>query len=143
MDTIWAIFSGEYSDWDVYGFCETEEDAKLVCAMWNADPHDNEDYYYIELKKLSMEKRPGVYEYRHIFKVMEDCGERQYKIKPYHGYDPVVVYHETHHAPEIKPGDSKYDLAKIYVWTKDENDERAEKIAQDAWYKYLAEKEGI
>lgn len=51
MENVYAVFSGEYSDWRVHGFFEDKVEAQKYCAIKNKDGWNNE-YYVIALDKI-------------------------------------------------------------------------------------------
>lgn len=147
METVWAIFSGEYSDWEVHGFCETEEEAKQVCAEMNAnyDIFGCDEYYYEKIDRMHKHMENGVYEYCYTFLVRNDINSYTFHFQNRtHDDGPVLAYHQRHRAPSV---DKISDLKRsnwVYVWLpSDDEMEQAMKIAQDTWYKYLAEKSGV
>lgn len=54
MDKIYVLTAGEYRDWHVMGFVETEEEAKKICDYKNA-VSTYVDWHYTETDKYSDE----------------------------------------------------------------------------------------
>lgn len=54
---MFIIMSGEYDDWSIRGVCDTEEEAKMICATLNmeVEPWLDDFYYYVEAEHLSFD----------------------------------------------------------------------------------------
>lgn len=54
---MFIIMSGEYDDLSVRGVCDTEEEAKMICATLNKEvvPRLDDFYYYVEAERLSFD----------------------------------------------------------------------------------------
>lgn len=139
---IYAIIEGCYSDWQIIGYVLSEDEAMQICAQHNQDcSFRTEEWYYEEIEKLDSPKKKVGLEYTHIIRflhskdgptMVDDIYNLEYFAD---GCNPTK---------EVKIDDSPL-RAYITVWVplKENNREKAEKIAQDALYQLLAEKNGI
>ena len=128
---VYGVFSGEYSDWEVHGYFEKEEDAIAYCDMKNGG--DYREYYVLKLLNLK-DGDPEVY--------------RCYSYDSWNDYVDQLDWGEYLSTEKHKTTVEKYgfrDRYFAYVWLKprDFTEDKVRKIGQDAIAKYKAEKEGI
>lgn len=128
---VYGVFSGEYSDWEVHGYFEKEEDAIAYCDMMNNGGY--QEYYVLNLLNLKGGD-PGVYR---CYSYNQSC---DYVCQMDCAYWLSTEKHET----EVKTAGFK-NRYFAYVWLKprDFTEDKVRKIGQDAIAKYKAEKEGI
>lgn len=67
MKTIYIITSGQYSDYYVHGYAETEKDAINICRKHNTTMHNNFDTWEYEEKEL-LEKPERDINIRYVYK---------------------------------------------------------------------------
>lgn len=135
---IYAIIEGFYSDWQIIGYVLSEDEAMQICAQHNRDCNfRTEEWYYEEIEKVDSPKQKVGLEYTHIIRFLP----RESGLTMTDMYDLEYFADGCNPTKEIKID----DLAYITVWVplKENNREKAEKIAQDALYQRLAEKNGI
>ena len=137
MDKIYVLIIGEYSDWQIMGFAETEEQARNICARKNAERSKyGDEWYYEEVDRFEYKIAPVKIVY--CFNVnFCDKGTRAWTMD-----DRVSM---SYYASDDKRLDSISKEVEIRgdLWHSascevvlDENDpERAKKIAQDRLYK--------
>lgn len=138
---IYAIIEGCYSDWQIIGYVFSEDEAMQICAQNNRDCNfRTEEWYYEEIEKVDSPKQKVGLEYTHIIRflpgksgpTMTDMYNLEYFAD---GCNPVK---------EIKIDDSPFrEYIAVWVPLKENDRKKAEKIAQDALYQRLAEKNGI
>lgn len=120
---VYGVFGGEYSDWFVIGYFDDKDKAEDFCFRANKKAkYSYEELYVRELPNLeyeSKEKRIGV---------SVDTDDWRVEISPFADEDEIIDY-----------GDSATIVMMIYPSQYD----KADKIAQDRWAQYKAEKEGI
>lgn len=133
---IYIIIEGEYSDWIIRGYAESEEDAMQICAKHNEDEDRREDWYYEQVEKIKSPEKKISLKYVHEFRFAKR--ESGYTV-----YDYTLHYFsaESNRAKEFVSV-RKYPAGiKLDVPSTKADREHAEKIAQDALYQYLYEKE--
>ena len=133
---VYGIFSGVYSDWNVYGYFTDRTRAEQYCAKlnFNGDHEDYDQYdeYYV----------------RDIPEINSDVGNNE-KLKYYH-----TVFFDFGRGMRNTPEDYKYYIGKnrpdetVYNsfgknngWIRyslnADSRKKAEKIAQDRYYMFL------
>ena len=146
MDTVYVLISGEYSDWGIMGFAETEEEAKKICEYKNSvKSRYADDWYYEEVDKCKIEFSPRNGKHYYTFRFFQENDrswvmDKDWKhIKIDEDYakaaaerDPVFIYDVDRRV--------RY-RAEVNVLLDDENVEKAKKIAQDKLYQRLGEVE--
>lgn len=140
MDKIYGIFRGEYSGWEVLGYCSTREEAEKQCAI-----HNNASGY-------------GYYEYVKELNCLDGKIETT-KTDLYYLHEVIFYRNKNNWVMRDEPINYEYSVKEmeqretrsfrdcIYVYVKSRKGEkgrkRVEKIAQDKLYKYLAEQSGL
>lgn len=142
-DKIWVVVKGCYSDWQIQGYCQTEAEAEKICEIANRKGREAaicwEDLYYIGISPFS-KATDEVHPYKryHVLVYMLESKTAQF----YAEVRWTVTFAKERPAPEIY--EDGYSAACIDVYVDIEDDEeKAEKIAQDVWYQRMAEKEGV
>jgi len=133
MEWIYVIIQGSYSDWRIKGYALTGADAKATCDTYNKKNQDKyqEEWYYQPVRRIET----ATEEYR-IYK--KHC------VRVYPGNDGVFFdsdFSEDVLLKDVPTMEVEQDGngSFINVCLEDEDGDRAEKIAQDFWYKHLAE----
>lgn len=129
MDEVFVIVKGEYSDWDIVGYAESETDAAKICSE-----HPSDGWYFMRVSKMKRVPRIKV------------C------------YTQEVVFDNTPHGWAMRDEPDRYTHNKddgkrersIDYWKYNSNiivcrisqdkpnRKKAEKIAQDMLYEFLA-----
>lgn len=132
---MFIIIEGEFSDWEVKGYVETEREALDVCADHNAKEDNYYDQWYFEEVNpigychTRYESGFGMYEYHVVFhpdKSFESA--RRFSIFPTVRKEPKIVQEDQY----------------CYVVRVTANgEEKAMKIAKDFLMQTLAERAGI
>lgn len=136
---VFLVESGEYSDRHPVGYCTSEEKAKVYCAI--ANQTDKEHYIYDE----------------HYYEEIE-CLDDRFVANVEVGYETMIIFEEVNNKWELSDLNHPYwpdvisirkspriffdrsrKKANVYVWTEDENYEKAKKIAADYFYEKIAE----
>ena len=134
--TIYIIEAGEYSDYNVLGYCSTKEQAEKACAFRNCGI-TNGDYRYSELDCLDdeaaqVDKIYVVYDIRYQQK-RKGIGFEEA------GWSKTTDYKWEN--AKLRARESDYDFGTritVTVWLEHEDIERARKIAHDKVAEYLA-----
>lgn len=148
MDKIYVLFTGEYSDKEVQGFVETEEEAERMCEYNNAtsDLHSWREWHYEEVEKIKKnvpDVKP-VYIITIKFIEFSPFGWKRKETAFLCGcYLPDAEEVKNARYCEITPadGDKRYTEAVVDVVLREPDSSKAWKIAQDRLYKKLAEQE--
>lgn len=137
---MYIIIEGEFSDWKVKGYVETEREALDVCADHNAKEDNYYDQWYFEEVK-PMKYCPmdycrdtcipgfGMYEYEVVFNPN----------KEFLYTDQWSIFPTVHKEPEIVQEDQYCYVVRVTTYSE----EKATKIAKDFLMKTLAERAGI
>lgn len=149
MKEIYVVTSGEYSDYGIVKIFENIEDAEQFCAIHNDNMKPYDDGYCLEIYPLSgygEEEKIKVYkalfcqviEYRDTIPSTVEiwCIETQFSKKPFNKsfkYEGYWIGGREYSG--VIPVNKTYDIHK--------NREIVEKIIQDEFRKWKAEKEGI
>lgn len=128
---VYGVFSGEYSDWEVHGYFDKEEDAIAYCDMKNSDDYQN--YYVLKLLNLK-DGDPEVY------RCYSYNQERDYVGQLDLGEYSSAEKRETE---VTTAGFRNFYFAYVWLKPRDFTEDKVRKIGQDAIAKYKAEKEGI
>ena len=134
---IYGIFSGAYSDWQVHGYMTNREDAEKYCALKNSN-HDDDDYFYNDYYIVNI---------NHMYTDIEDV-----ELKYYH--EVIFDFDEgmrdepnryDYYIGEKREPSAKYNTFKngsgwVSFDFNCETRKKAEKIAQDKYYQFLAYK---
>ena len=132
---IYVIIEGEYSDWKIIGYTDSENDAMQICAQHNQDDERYEDWYYEATEKADSPKQKIRLQYFHniVFDGNKNICEELCKLEYIASDESQIEKVEIEDSPV-----SAY--ITISVPLKENNPEKAKKIAQDALYQYLYEK---
>lgn len=141
-DKIYLIVSGHYSDWDVHGFAESEEEAKKVVAMKNSDAYSRHgyysaDFYYIETERLKIETAPDQ---------IKPVPRRTVSIYPGRCFvSPMnygtIEYFQAGTPPVVDKifwKGKAWEQANVHVFTDSTDEKKIQKIAYDTLYQELA-----
>ena len=135
---IYIIEAGEYSDYNVLGYCSTKEQAEKAVAFRNRGI-TNEDYRYSELDCLDdeaaqVDKIYVVYDIRYKQK-QNGIGFTEA------GWDKTTDY--KWESARLRARDGIYGVygtqITVTVWLEHEDIEKAGKIAHDKVAEYLAQ----
>ena len=127
---VYAVVGGEYSDWYLVGYCESQKKAEEYCKTHNKQIRWKE-LYIMELADLDKEPPEG-----ELLCYMVDTEDWSYCQSFSWRKDEI---------PESKiyVCGSIFENPDIYIWIYPSELKRIQKIAQDRYYKWKAEKEGI
>lgn len=146
MDKVYILLTGEYSDTEIQGFVDTEEEAKKICDYNNAtsSTHYWREWHYEEIERIK-ENVPDVKPvYVITVKFTKYSGNQwmRSEIRP-----PCECFLSD--AEEVKGAryceitpygaDQRYAEAVVDVVLREPDFDKARKIAQDRLYKKLAE----
>ena len=146
MDKIYVLITGEYSDWAIKGFADTEEEAKRICDFKNSVKRRyDDDWYYKEIGKYKIGADFSNVKFKYIYTFyFHQDKNRTWLIEKKYVCEKVL--------------DTRDDIDDIGVRIYSENEkrsyratvsfeldvedlERAKKIAQDKLYERLAMEE--
>ena len=123
---IYGVFGGEYSDWYIVGYFDTEEKAKAFCDEYNSNLKWGDEYYILPMKNLEEGRCETP---RKWYSVNIDDGET-YPVTWDDGWDETEGIY-------VSPLNDVYIF--IYPWQRP----KAAKIARDKFAEYKARKAGI
>lgn len=135
---IYIIEAGQYSDYNVLGYCSTKEQAEKACAFHNCGI-TNGGYRYSELDCLDdeaaqVDKIYVVYNIRYQQKLKGIGFEEA-------GWSKTTDY--KWESAKLRARDGIYGICgphiTVTVWLEHEDIERARKIAHDKVAEYLAQ----
>lgn len=137
QDKIYLVMYAHYSDWHIYGFFTNRTDAEKYCVA-NKDMelyikeipnYDNidEDFRNISLK----------YTFNIMFGVGEG-GEFKELIRDFNWENDCVPYQDEFFRSNLLEYYHSFSWVRVAVNLDERNLERAQKIAQDLIYQYLA-----
>ena len=127
---VYAVVGGEYSDWYLVGYCKTKEGAEDYCKTHNGQIKWKE-LYVMELADLDKEPPEG-----ELLCYGVDAGDWSYWQSYSWGKDDIPK-------DGIYIGEDMFNDPIMYIWIYPTELKRIKKIAQDRYYKWKAEKEGI
>lgn len=133
---IYVIIEGEYSDWRIIGYTDSEDDAMQICAQHNQNDKQHKDWYYESDRKVASPKQKIKLQYFHniTFDRNRNICDELYKLE--------YIASDESKIEKVEIDDPQFSsYITISVPLKENNPERAKKIAQDALYQYLYEKE--
>lgn len=142
---VYIITSGCYSDYSVHGYCTTEVNAKKYCALKNSGEHgrwDQFEYEEIEcLDDTATEVDRLYYQFvfrfaRHEYKNIWTCVSHEEPME-------VVVKTTTCKWRKNKVAGALNGYAEVTVSTETDDAKKAQKIAQDVLYQWIAEQEDM
>lgn len=137
---IYGIQVGEYSDYRVIGYCNSEDSAMRRCALLNRDRESVfDEYTYFKLDDLDCADPVDVWFVASAMFSRNDhskTGWRMWyagtgKLYPVVGLRPIVVE---------KNSSTQY---KVTACVRKNSDDLAMKTLEDIFYKHLAEQEGV
>lgn len=152
MDDIYVIIRGEYSDWSIQGYTTRKSEAKRMCAILRSKDKSKypDRFYYQKIKHLLTpdEVRNRILYSREVwFKKSEETGGYEILNDRHHNSNNVKFYLDTDIHRKLGEDDgigiTPSGIIRITVETHENDRKKAEKIAQDRIYKYLAEQNGI
>lgn len=142
MGKIFVIYRSFCEDWELVGYCETEQEAQAICDFHNNSMTEQEQEYEKWFKWASVDmchiQKPDTFMpgYDYTFSVWDDdkggyhFGEAFTSSLSCLKHDHEIRYY------------AKSECWEITVWLpKDGNKEKALKIAQDFFYQWLAQQE--
>ena len=135
--TIYGIFSGAYSDWNIHGYMTDRDEAEKYCAFMNKKYNNNnndwDSYYIMDINHIRANVKDVKLKYFHTVVFDFDTGMRNEpdRYKYYIGED--------------KEPFNKYNTFRggggwVSFYFNCDSREKAEKIAQDKYYQFLAYK---
>ena len=148
---VYAIFSGAYSDWNVYGYFTNPEDAYQYCFIMNnggdGEEHywHGDDYYVEEIEEMSAEfaEKPSMH-YKFTTAFMPDDSGTWSNVTYYDSIETLaggmcpnneITYDEV--------GCKRNPQYSVTIYSKSYDKEKWLKIAQDMLYQKLAEVNGL
>lgn len=127
---MFIIVNGQYSDWELMGYVDSEKEGMDLCATHNATCDDYDKWYFIEVKHI-MEVallQEGFYEYDVVFNPNKEfLRTNLWSIFPTVKKEPKIVQEDQY-------------CYVVRVTTTGE--EKAMKIAKDFLMQTLAERIG-
>lgn len=132
-DVVFVIISGEYSDWSIEGFAESEYEAIQICQEHN-QKESYDDWYYCTAQRLNGPKAEIPLQYIHKF-----CAETK---------NGMLVLSDVEFVDAFAPEDEctikavtievtrNARRAWVCIPLKELNYEKARKIAQDKIAEY-------
>lgn len=150
MDNIYVLMTGEYSDTEIQGFVDSEEEAKKICDYHNATSclHYWREWHYWEVERIK-ENVPDVKSVYVVTVKLENWLGSGWKLSDIRSDCKCFLSD----APEVKEaryceitdprGDKKILEAVCDVVLREPDFDKARKIAQDRLYKKLAEGERL
>ena len=149
MNEIYVLITGEYSDWEIQGFVESEEEAIKTCELYN----ENRDYdrmYYehaSRFKEFSPEKLEQI-KRKYNYTIRAWRSENSWHFQEANQIDIEPTKEWVNEKREVNLCEpimfnnwDPYAVITLTLTTVDR--EKALKIAQDMLYKKLAEREGL
>ena len=132
MNKLFVIVEGQYSNWEIIGYVNTEEEAIDVCANHNnnLDLDDYDGWYYLEIEQVFSTEwiNKGYLLYDVVFN----------PDKSFYSVDESS-YPTLHREPKIIQEDEYCFVVQVTARTE----EQAIKIAKDYLMQVIAEREGI
>lgn len=143
--SVFIITSGCYSDYTVHGYCTTEENAKKYCALKNSGNYSRYDQFdYAEIECLDDPANAVnqiYYQFvfrfkRHEYKNIWECFSRE---------ESMMVAAKTASCKWCRQRYATDPLgyAEVTVTAETDDFKKAQKIAQDVLYQWIAEQEGV
>lgn len=123
---IYGVFGGEYSDWFIVGYFDTEEKAQAFCDEYNSNLKWGDDYYVLSMVNLE----EGRCETPRKWYLVDIDGGRAY---------PATWIANKDEAKNIYVSPCGDVYIFIYPWQLS----KAVKIARDKLAEYKARKAGI
>lgn len=133
---IYVIIQGVYSDWTIKGYTASECEAKSICEIYNKKERDrfDSDWYYqkvVLLNEISDESK--------IYKKFEIRVHEYPKGEYWLSWDFQADQNILLKCPKAPILEEDDEGKFISVFLETDDYKKAEKIAQDFWYAYLAE----
>jgi hypothetical protein len=132
--TIYGIFSGAYSDWQIHGYMTNRDEAEKYCALKNSkNNYGWNQYYVVDINHIYTDVKDIKLKYYHTVTFDFDIGMRNepYRYNYYVGED---------RKPYAKYNTFKDGSGWVSFSFNCEDREKAEKIAQDKYFQFLAYK---
>lgn len=129
---MYIVIEGEFSDWDVVGYVETEKEAMDICATHNAEENNFYDQWYFKEIKYMTETallQEGFYEYKVVFNPDKEF------LRTYQESMFPTVKKES----KIVQEDEYCYVVRVTTYSK----EKAAKIAKDYLMQVLAERADV
>ena len=133
-ETIYGIFSGAYSDWQIHGYMTDRNEAEKYCALKNKENDDEWGrYYVIDINNIYADVKDVKLKYYHevVFDFNKGMRNEPDRYEYYIGEDKKP----TNRCNIFRHGDGW-----ICFCLNADSREKAEKIAQDKYYQFLAYK---
>lgn len=140
--TIYAIIREECGDWEITGYTEKELDAMQICAQHNMEGEEKGEHsicWCYREANPAVQKTEVELKFVHEFRFMDS--KTGYKACGYDLY--YFSNHSKYAAKEVSVRKFPSGIIEVCVPSDETNAENAKKIAQDALYKYMSEKQGI
>ena len=154
MNEVYVLISGAYSDWNIEGFVESEEEAIKTCIAFNEGEKERlgdnysdwNDIYYMKANKFNkvnseeLKQIHPIYEYR----VMAWKRDGSWKFDDEDSIE-IDAVKESHPNIQFYKGGFLNDTesANIHLTLKTLDRKKALKVAQDMLYQKLAERERL
>ena len=127
---VYGIFSGEYSGWEVEGYFLNRKDAEKYCAVRNRkDGYSG--FYVVKIKeiKANVEKVQLKYYHEVVFDFNKGMRKEPTRYEYFCGKDRPkrIIYN-------LSPTCNGWFSVSLMAQTR----QKAEKIAQDIWTKFLS-----
>ena len=147
---MFVIVEGQFSDWEIKGYVETEEEAQSICAEYNdrdrrfwgrsGEAYYSYEWYYVEAKQFN----PITYDIKNIDSPTYELIDVVFKANNEFSYldRNYMPYSKIKEDPKIIQEDEYCTAIRLRVDPKT-SDEKIVKIAKDYLMQYKAEKEGI
>lgn len=137
---IYGIFSGAYSDWNVYGYMTDKDEAEKYCALKNKQNDDEWDrYYVIEINHIHANVKNVKLKYYHtvVFDFNDDMRfDDNMRSEP----DRYEYYIGENREPFTRYNIFKNGEGWVSFSFNCDTREKAEKIAQDKYFQFQAYK---
>lgn len=132
---IFAIQSGEYSDYCVHGYCTSEDQARQACARLNPSrvrsDYISDEYTYFEMDCLdSAQLVPILYLFTFYF--THSANQAAWLGHP-EEMEPILICSHCSKAVKVSAG-----AYRVFITVRENNVALAAKAAQDALYKQIA-----
>jgi len=137
MDTnngivMFAVIKGEYSDWEIIGYFEIEDDAKKYCAIHNGVNEKvwQNEYYYEEIEKINLTGKQHEIKIYYQHEVAFDFKNGNFKMRDEpERYECKVVKNSKAKTEYFMNSD--YTKGWLLYHINCKSRKKAEKIAQD------------
>lgn len=135
-ETIFGIFSGAYSDWQIHGYMTDRDEAEKYCALKNKEYNDKWDAYYVmDINYMNTNIKYVDVKLKYYHEVVFDFNKGM-RNEP----DRYEYYIGENREPTNKCNIFRNGDGWICFCLNADSREKAEKIAQDKYYQFLAYK---